>query len=352
MFNRFRNFLFVPSEGSNLNGTLYELGESGGYQNKSVVLIPYRNSQIKKTESVFFKIKNQYEIRDYHYVLELESKIELVARTSKEEYIKKILKLKEHIQKGDIYEVNYCIEFFVNDVTIDPLSVFTRLSSLTKAPYCALLKLGDEFTICGSPELFLKKENNFIYSKPIKGTIRRGVNPAEDEKLKNTLYKSLKERTENVMAVDVVRNDLSQFAAKGSVRVNKLYNIETFETVHQMVSTVSCNIKPDTSFESIVEATFPMASMTGAPKLRAMQLIDEYENFERKNYSGTMGIIEENGDFTLSVIIRSIFYNQKTKHISISVGGAITYLSEPEKEYEECLLKAGAMMKALGAEVI
>ena len=153
------------------------------------------------------------------------------------------------------------------------------------------------------------------------------------------------------MAVDVARNDLSQVAKKGTVKVNKLYNIETFETVHQMVSTVSCELKENTSFEKIMDATFPMASMTGAPKLRAMQLIDEFEDFDRNFYSGAMGVIDENEDFTLAVNIRCIFYNQKTKRLSIAVGSAITHLCEPEKEYDECLLKANALLKALNARI-
>ena len=275
----------------------------------------------------------------------------LHSKTSKEKYIQNLIALKQHIQQGNIYEINYCIEFFAEDVEMDPLSVFLKLNELSKAPYACLVKLNDDFIISASPELFLKKEGNLLSTKPIKGTAKRGQTKEEDEILKNNLYHNLKERTENVMAVDVARNDLSQLAKKGTVHVNKLYNIETFETVHQMVSTVSCELKENTSFEKIIEATFPMASMTGAPKLRAMQLIDEFEDFERKNYSGAMGIVDEKEDFTLAVNIRSIFYNQKTKRLSIAVGSAITYLCEPEKEYDECLLKAKALLKALNAGI-
>ena len=225
------------------------------------------------------------------------------------------------------------------------------MQKLAKAPYAALVKLGDEFIISASPELFLEKKGNVVFTKPIKGTIRRGNTHEEDEALKNELFTSIKERTENVMAVDVARNDLSRFAKKGTVTVNKLYNIETFETVHQMVSTVSCEMKDGISFDEMMDATFPMASMTGAPKIRAMQLIDEFENFERRYYSGAMGLIDEQEDFRLSVIIRSIFYNQSTRSLSIAVGGAITYLCNPEKEYEECLLKANAMLRVLNAGI-
>ncbi|MCC6371685.1 MAG: anthranilate synthase component I family protein [Bacteroidia bacterium] len=353
MFQSSGNFIFIPDKGNALSGKLYELGEANGYRKNALVIIPYQNPQVKAPRSFFFEIKNIREVQNVEPVLNPNKiNIELKARTPKETYLKKISGLKEHIQQGNIYEINYCMEFYASEITLNVPEVFANLYHLTKAPYSALVKIGDEFTICGSPELFLKKENDLLFTKPIKGTIKRGATPEEDEALKNNLYHSLKERTENVMAVDVARNDLSHFATKGSVEVNKLYNIETFETVHQMVSTVSCKIKPGTSFEEIIEATFPMASMTGAPKLRAMQLIDEFEDFERKNYSGTMGIIDENGDFTLSVIIRSVFYNQQSKQLSIAVGGAITYLSEPEKEYEECLLKAKAMLRALDAGLL
>jgi para-aminobenzoate synthetase component I len=353
MFDSLFNFLFVPDKGSAISGKLYELGEAGTYKNNSFVRIPYQNPQVKKPEPFFYDIKSVHEIKDYTHasLINTSPNIKLTAVTSKEHYLTKLLDLKNHIQQGNVYELNYCIKFLAEDVNIDPIDVFIKLFGITQAPYSALLKLGNEFIICGSPELFIKKEGAQLISKPIKGTIRRGKNDEEDANLKKTLYTSLKERTENVMAVDVARNDLSQVATRGSVKVNKLYNIETFETVHQMVSTVSCEIKPNTTFKTIIEATFPMASMTGAPKLRAMQLIDELEDFERKDYSGAMGIINGDGDFTLSVIIRSIFYNQQSKQLSIAVGGAITYLSEPEKEYEECLLKAGAMLRALNAEI-
>ena len=316
----------------------------------SFVLLPYQNPQTQKPRPLFYKIYSKKKI-ELPVNFKEQKAIILKAKTRKEKYIQNLIALKEHIQQGNIYEINYCIEFFAEDVEIDPVSVFLKLNELSKAPYALLVKLNDEFIISASPELFLKKEGNLLYSKPIKGTAKRGKNTEEDEALKNALYANLKERTENVMAVDVARNDLSQLAKKGSVNVNKLYNIETFETVHQMVSTVSCELKENTRFENIIEATFPMASMTGAPKLRAMQLIDEFEDFERQNYSGAMGIINEKEDFTLAVNIRSIFYNQKTKRLSIAVGSAITYLCEPEKEYDECLLKASALLKALEAEI-
>lgn len=342
------NYVLIPKHED--RATLYELGEEKKQESESFVIIPYKNPRTKTPAARFYPVKNKSEILLPPLTIP-SSSIELKSRTGKHRYIETVKKLKQHIQRGNIYEINYCMEFFSEKADIDPLNAFVKLNELARAPYAMLFKYGNEFIISASPELFLKKEGNRISSKPIKGTIKRGNDKAEDEALKDYLHHSHKERTENVMAVDVARNDLSRFAEKGTVQVNKLYNIETFETVHQMVSTVSCDLAPGTRFEDIVQATFPMASMTGAPKQKAMDLIDEFEDFERENYSGAMGFMAADGDFTLSVIIRSIFYNQDSKHLSIAVGGAITYLSEPEKEYEECLLKANALLKALNARI-
>lgn len=317
---------------------------------KSICLIGYSNPLHKKAEPNFFPIisKQTFELKSAD---KLNSTIQLSAVNSKDSYVEKVKLLKQYIQKGDVYEINFCMEFCAEHAEIDPVQVYQKLNELTNAPYSSLLKIGDEYIICASPELFLKKTGIELITKPIKGTAPRGKNKEEDERLKEELYNSKKERTENVMAVDVARNDLSVLATRGSVSVNKLYNIESYQTVHQMVSTVRCELKENTSFQDIILATFPMASMTGAPKISAMNLIDETEGFERKYYSGAMGRVEENGDFELCVIIRSIFYNERTKRLSIAVGSAITHLSDPEKEYDECLLKANALLKALNAEL-
>lgn len=331
-------------------GNLTELLPTNAYKANSFVLLPYQNPQIKKPEFLFFDVIKTTQIK-IEPKTNLPQAIILNSKTTKENYIKNLVALKQQIQQGNIYEINYCIEFFAENIEIDPFAIFTTLNQISKAPYACLVKLQDDFIISASPELFLKKEGNLLYTKPIKGTAKRGQTLEEDELLKTNLFNNLKERTENVMAVDVARNDLSQVAKKGTVKVNKLYNIETFETVHQMVSTVSCELKENTTFEKIIDASFPMASMTGAPKLRAMQLIDAFEDFNRNFYSGAMGLINENNDFTLAVNIRSIFYNQKTKRLSIAVGSAITHLCDPEKEYDECLLKANALLTALNATI-
>jgi para-aminobenzoate synthetase component I len=314
-------------------------------------IVTYSDPSLKKCNPLFYEITEETILPLQRTETDSDPTFFLKPRTTKEEYIHKLIHLKSEIQKGNIYEINFCVEFFSEGNSIDPLNVYLRLNELTKAPYSMLVKLGEDFIISGSPELFLRKKGAELFSKPIKGTARRGKNADEDISLKEQLYNSIKERTENVMAVDVARNDLSRLAKRGTVEVNKLYNIETYETVHHMVSTVKCELREEISFAGIIDATFPMASMTGAPKIKAMQLISETENFDRNYYSGAMGIIDKNGDFELSVNIRCIFYNEKTKRLSIAVGSAITHLCEPEKEYEECLLKAKALLRALNASV-
>lgn len=335
------------------NGVLYSGGDllfkNENKGNRNFVCIPYHHPLRSERKVHFFNIVNE---EAFAFPLEnILHPITVQCKLTKTEYIKKISFLKEQIKKGNIYEINYCIQFFAENIDLDVLSVFQRLINLTRAPYCRLVKMDDDYILSASPELFLKREGSALYSKPIKGTIKRGMNKEEDEALKNFLFNNQKERTENVMAVDVARNDLSRVAKRGSVHVNKLYNIESFETVHQMVSTVSCELKEDVLFSGILDATFPMASMTGAPKISAMNIIDETENFVRNFYSGALGFIEKNGDFDLSVVIRSIFYNSRTRHLSFAVGSAITHLCDPEKEYEECLLKAKALLVALNAEI-
>lgn len=268
--------------------------------------------------------------------------------TPKEKYLENVKKLQEHIQRGDIYEVNYCQEFLVENVEIDfSLDAYFKLNHITRAPFSSYFCF-DDFTIfCGSPERFLKKEGNKLLSQPIKGTAKRDADSLKDAALKEQLLNDPKERAENVMIVDLVRNDLSRVAAKNSVTVDELFAIQSFETVHQMVSTVSCELKENTSFKEIIRATFPMGSMTGAPKVSAMQLIEQFEDFKRGIYSGSIGYITPTGDFDFNVVIRSLFYNQQKKTITCDVGGAITIQSDPEKEYEECLTKVQRILEGM-----
>ncbi|HKC69562.1 MAG TPA: anthranilate synthase component I family protein [Bacteroidia bacterium] len=275
----------------------------------------------------------------------------IYCRLSKQKYIEQINKLLVHIKRGDIYEINYCIEFFCEDAVINPQQVFKTLNELTEAPFAQLLKAEDDYIICASPERFIQKKGHTLISQPMKGTARRSAEATKDLKIKTALQHSLKEQTENVMALDVARNDLSQVATKGSVVVTELFGVHTFKNVHQMLSTVSCNLKENTTLNDIIKATFPPASMTGAPKLKAIELIKKYELSLRGIYSGTLGFINENGDFDFCVVIRTIIYNEKIKRLSFHVGSAITAQCNPEEEWNECLLKAETLFKALGTDI-
>lgn len=274
--------------------------------------------------------------------------IQLKPRISHDEYIEKVEALKRHIQRGDIYEVTFCQEFYAHQAKIDAFATYQKLSELTNAPFRSLVHSEGKYLICGSPERFLQKRGNKLISQPIKGTAKRGVSAEQDERIKRALLSNEKERAENVMIVDLVRNDLSRIAERHSVCVDELHGLYTFNTVHQLISTVSATIDDSVSFYDIMKAAFPMGSMTGAPKISAMQLIEKYESFRRGLFSGSVGYIEPNGDFDFNVVIRSILYDESLEKISCPVGGAITMKSSSEAEYQECLLKVEAMQKALG----
>ena len=274
----------------------------------------------------------------------------LTSRINKETYINHVKELKKELQQGNIYEINYCQEFYANEIVLqDPVSSYFKLNELTKAPFSCYSQF-DEFELfSGSPERYMKREGNKIISQPIKGTQKRGKTTEEDKALKIKLAEDPKEKAENVMIVDLVRNDLSKIAKPKSVTVDELFGIYSFETVHQMISTISCEVKDDISFTDILKATFPMGSMTGAPKLNAMKLIEKHEDFKRGIYSGAVGYIKPNGDFDFNVIIRSLVYNRNKKYLSCAVGGAITIKSDPDGEYEECFTKVNAILNGMNA---
>jgi para-aminobenzoate synthetase component 1 len=267
-------------------------------------------------------------------------------RLPKEEYLSIISKLKQHILRGDCYEINFCQEFFSESVDIDPLTAYKKLNDISPNPFSALYKLQDKWLICASPERFLKKEGTTILSQPIKGTSKRiPGDEISDGKSKDELLNSSKDRSENVMVVDLVRNDLSKVCEEGTVKVDELFGIYSFPQVHQMISTISGELKNNISFSDIIKATFPMGSMTGAPKKRVMELIEQYEKTKRGIFSGAVGYISPDGDFDFNVVIRSIMYNSSSGYLSFQTGSAITFYSDPEKEWEECLLKAEAMKR-------
>lgn len=273
---------------------------------------------------------------------------EVRSSLSREEYIAVIKKLKEHILRGDCYEINFCQDFFAKDCTIDPHSIYKKLSVVSPNPFSALYRVNDQWLICASPERFLKKQGNSILSQPIKGTSKRElVNTELDELSKLDLFHSSKDRSENVMVVDLVRNDLAKICKEGTVKVDELYGIYSFPQVHQMISTISGQLVDDISFSQIIRATFPMGSMTGAPKKRVMELIEKYEVTKRGIFSGAVGYISPDGDFDFNVVIRSIMYNATSAYLSFKAGSGITFYSDPEMEWEECLLKAEAIKQVL-----
>jgi len=266
---------------------------------------------------------------------------------NKQEYLKAIESIKYHLHLGDIYELNYCVAFVANNISISPLKIWNELSLTSPAPLSCFYKLNDCLLMSASPERFIRKENKKIISQPIKGTARRSIDKKKDSELKEDLISNEKERAENVMIVDLVRNDLSHIAKKGSVTVEELFGIYEFPQVYQLISTISAEIKNEMSFTGILKALFPMGSMTGAPKISAMQFIEQFETFKRGLFSGAIGYINPENDFDFNVVIRSIFYNEKTKTVMIPAGSAITDKSDPEGEYEECLLKAKALLERI-----
>jgi para-aminobenzoate synthetase component 1 len=269
--------------------------------------------------------------------------IKIKLRIHKDVYFEKLNTMLAHIHRGDIYEANFCQEFYAEDTFINPLETYLKLNAISKPPFATFLKCNDKYLFSASPERYLKKEGNTIISQPIKGTAKRSANIEEDKKLKQDLFNDQKERSENIMIVDLVRNDLSKTAIEGSVKVKELCKVYTYKQVHQMISTIVSKVDKSVSPVDILKTTFPMGSMTGAPKISAMKIIEQLEETKRGLYSGAVGYFEPNGDFDFNVVIRGILYNETNKYVSYSVGGAITSKSVPLKEYEECLIKAKAM---------
>lgn len=271
------------------------------------------------------------------------------AKIDQKTYLERILQLKEHIQLGDIYELNFCQLIDSQEIELTSIQpFFRRMWEANPTPFAGLVETTDWMLASASPERFIRKKGTKLISQPIKGTAPRGLTDLEDLQNRNNLQTSKKERAENVMIVDLVRNDLSRVAAKGSVHVDELCEIYTFPTVHQLISTVSCELKETATFSEILKAAFPMGSMTGAPKKSAVELAEKYEGFSREFYSGSFGVIYPNSDFDLNVLIRTLFYDTRTKKLSCGVGGAITMLSDAEAEYEECRVKVGKILSLFG----
>ncbi|WP_072403392.1 aminodeoxychorismate synthase component I [Flaviramulus basaltis] len=307
------------------------------------VEIQYLKGVKDELEDDLKKINNYDELQSSNQSNDIKIKL----RIHKDEYFEKVNNMLAHIHRGDIYEANFCQEFYAEDTDINPLETYTKLNAISNPPFATFFKYYDKYLLSASPERYLKKEKETIISQPIKGTAKRSSNLEEDELLKSNLLNDEKERSENIMIVDLVRNDLSKTAIKGSIKVEELCKIYTFDQVHQMISTVTSKIKETTHPVDVIKSTFPMGSMTGAPKISAMKIIENLEETKRGLYSGSVGYFSPKGDFDFNVVIRSILYNETKKYVSYSVGGAITSKSNPLQEYEECLVKAKAMRTVL-----
>ncbi|KFF06273.1 anthranilate synthase component I family protein [Flavobacterium reichenbachii] len=279
--------------------------------------------------------------------VENSASLKIDQRISKELYVEKVTKMLQHIHAGDMYEANFCMEFFAENALINPLEKFQKLNEISAAPFSVFFKNNKQFLLSASPERYIKKVGDTLISQPIKGTSKRFSDPDEDQKSKQFLESDAKERAENIMITDLVRNDLSHTAQKGSVEVVELCKIYSFLQVHQMISTITSKLDLQYTPVDVLKTTFPMGSMTGAPKISVMKIIEDLEETKRGLYSGAVGYFTPEGDFDFNVVIRSILYNQEKKYVSFSVGSAITAQSIPEKEYEECLLKAKAMHEVL-----
>ncbi|MEX2479148.1 MAG: anthranilate synthase component I family protein [Gracilimonas sp.] len=258
-------------------------------------------------------------------------------------YHKLVKKAQEDIYEGNYYEINlsHPVEF---DFKGDSLTLYQAMKKAGPVPFGGYVAFDGYSICCASPERFLAKEGTKVWSQPIKGTISRELGNDSIVDIKK-LQNSEKERAENLMIVDLVRNDLSRLAIKNSVKVSKLFEVQSFETVHQMVSTVECRVEEQTDSIELIKACFPMGSMTGAPKISAMRSIEKYENYKRGIYSGALGYIKPEGDFDLNVIIRTAIINEE--NLTYPVGGAITSDSDPKAEWEETLIKARAITNIL-----
>jgi para-aminobenzoate synthetase component 1 len=270
------------------------------------------------------------------------------SRFTPEAYMETVETLRRHIRRGDCYEINFCQEFYSQPARIDPLATWRSLSKASPNPFAAFYRLGERWLFCASPERYLKKTGNTIMSQPIKGTAPRVPgNPEADEANRQRLYLSSKDRSENVMVVDLVRNDLSKVCLPDTVSVEELYGIYSFPQVHQMISTVKGELAPGKDWVDAVKASFPMGSMTGAPKKKVTELIGRYERSKRGLFSGAVGYVSPERDMDLNVVIRSLLYNREREYLQYQVGSGITFYSEPQAEYEECLVKAEGIRKAL-----
>ncbi len=321
------------------------------FDKKGNLLIDKTKEENNFDDKVFDKIITEIENITLPLSVSPPRTLKINCRFTEKEYLQTVEIIKNHIIEGDVYELNLCIEFFIEKLELNPLEAYQELCKISKMPFSSFMKITlkenkkdtSKYVISASPERFLKKIGTKLISQPIKGTVKRGNTKEEDEKHKNYLRTSEKERAENMMIVDLVRNDLAKSAEIGSTHVSEMFGIYSFQQVHQMISTIEATLSKDKNWSEAIKNAFPMGSMTGAPKIKATELIEKYEKTKRGLYSGSIGYISPNGDFDFNVIIRTLFYDAVSKYASFQVGGAITYDSDPQSEWEECLLKAKAI---------
>ena len=314
------------------------------------VVLQLQNNQISISSELYDVLEVFKEINEAsaEMLVKIFPEINIESSITKAAYMDAVNTLKQHIKRGDCYEINFCQQFFAKDAIMNPLYTYSRLMALSPNPFAALYKLNNKYCLCASPERYLKKTGHSILSQPIKGTSKRNnQDEAEDIASKNKLQNSSKERSENVMIVDLVRNDLSRICKEGSVQVEELFGIYSFPQVHQMISTIKGELREGLHWTDAIRATFPMGSMTGAPKKRVMELIDEFETTSRGLFSGSIGYVNPVGDFDFNVVIRSIFYDAAERNLSFSAGGGITFNSNAADEYEESMHKASVIVKVL-----
>ncbi len=273
------------------------------------------------------------------------AQVDVALNHSRKQYLDAISQCKERIRDGDSYEI--CMtNLFALDAGLDPLMLYRFMREDNAAPFGALIRSGNDYVLSTSPERFLKVDpHGCIQTKPIKGTARRSTDPRVDEDIKWALQTSPKERAENLMIVDLMRNDLARVSVPGSVSVPKLMDIESYKTVHQMVSTVESLLRPESSLVDLLKAVYPGGSITGAPKLRSMEIIDGLEAAPRGVYCGSIGYLGFNRVADLNIAIRSLSYDGTTARFG--AGGAITFLSSPDDEFDEVLLKAESVMRPI-----
>lgn len=282
-----------------------------------------------------------------HSKKENNNKIRLQSQLSKSEYLSRIHALQTAMKNEDVCVAVFCQTFYAAQHKINPKTTYFHLNKRSKSPFSCFLQWDEKYVLSASPERFIKKEGNKLITQPIKGTARRGTTKSEDNRFKEELISSQKEREENTLVVQGIKDELAQIAYRNSIDVESFFQVHTFETVHQLISTISAELPSDITFGTLLNAVFPMGSMVGFPKVKALELLNKYENFDRGLYSGTIGYIKPNGDFDFNVVIRSILYDNERENIMCPVGGGITLQSSPEDEYNECLIKLKVLQDTL-----